>query len=92
MCSAKRDSLPKRLLRPQSTTPRTMAIPLSGDRILIFKDSWLTRILKRRKTLEIRGRALRAGTYWLGSKGVIPGSGPSIQLDGAALLRAWLGN
>ena len=37
---------------------------------MILKDHWLNLILGGRKTLEIRGRALKAGKYWLGCRGV----------------------
>ena len=47
--------------------------PKPGDRIMIFKERWLNLILKKRKTLEIRSRALKEGPYWLGCKGIIRG-------------------
>ena len=47
--------------------------PKAGDKIMIFKDHWLSLVLKKRKTLEIRHRALKPGKYWLGHKGVIRG-------------------
>ena len=49
------------------------AHPRQEDKILILKQRWMDLILSRRKTLEIRGRALKAGKYWLGCRGVIRG-------------------
>ena len=49
------------------------ALPREEDKILILKEHWLNLILSRRKTLEIRGRALKAGKYWLGCRGFIHG-------------------
>ena len=46
----------------------TMNMPSSGDRILVLKWHWLQLILERRKTMEIRGLALRRGRYFLGFK------------------------
>ena len=46
----------------------TMNMPSSGDRILVLKWHWLQLILGRRKTMEIRGLALRRGRYFLGFK------------------------
>ena len=48
-------------------------LPRQEDKILILKEHWLNLILGGRKTLEIRGRALKAGKYWLGCRGVIRG-------------------
>ena len=45
-----------------------MNMPSSGDRILVLKWHWLQLILERRKTMEIRGLALRRGRYFLGFK------------------------
>ena len=50
-----------------------MAGALPGDRILVLRPHWLNLILAGEKTLEIRGRNLSAGTYWLGARGVIHG-------------------
>ena len=44
-----------------------------GDRILVLKEHWLKLITKKKKTMEIRGRAVKGGKYWLGYKGVIRG-------------------
>ena len=49
------------------------ALPRQGDKISILKEHWLDMILSHRKTLEVRGRALKAGKYWLGCRGVIRG-------------------
>ena len=50
-------------------------LPQSGDRILVFKSEWIMRIMNGNKTLEIRGRRLRPGFYWIGSKGEGEGEG-----------------
>ena len=50
-----------------------MSRPSPGDRILIFKQGWLSLIMSGQKTLEIRGSALRPGRYYLGCKGQIYG-------------------
>ena len=50
-----------------------MAGPLPGDRILVLRPHWLNLILAGEKTLEIRGRNLSAGNYWLGTRGMIHG-------------------
>ena len=53
-----------------------MELPQPGDRILVLKEHWLNLIIKTgstRKTMEIRGRALKGGVYWLGHKGFIRG-------------------
>ena len=48
-------------------------MPVGGDRILIMKDKWLKLLLKKTKTMEIRGRRLKPGRYWLGCQGAIHG-------------------
>ena len=47
--------------------------PQPGDRILVLRPHWLNLILSGEKTLEIRGRNLPAGPYWLGCRGMIHG-------------------
>ena len=49
-------------------------VPQHGDRIMVFKEQWLKLILAKKKQLEIRGRALKGGKYWLGQGGRIHGS------------------
>ena len=73
--------VPRNLLR--------MAGPLPGDRILVLRPHWLNLILAGEKTLEIRGRNLSAGNYWLGTRGMIHGLAvlqPAILIDTA---QAW---
>ena len=48
-------------------------MPKAGDRILIVKEHWLKLITQRKKTMEIRSRALRGDKYWLGYHGKIKG-------------------
>jgi hypothetical protein len=50
-----------------------MDAPRPGDRILVLRPHWLSLILSGEKTLEIRGRKLSAGWYWLGAWGMIHG-------------------
>ena len=47
--------------------------PKAGDKILIFKEHWRDLVLRRRKTMEVRGAALKAGRYWVGCRGQISG-------------------
>ena len=66
-----------------------MAAPSPGDRILVLRPHWLNLILAGEKTLEIRGRNLSAGNYWLGTRGMIHGLAvlqPAILIDTA---QAW---
>ena len=66
-----------------------MAGPLPGDRILVLRPHWLNLILEGEKTLEIRGRNLSAGKYWLGTRGMIHGLAilePAILIN---TLQAW---
>ena len=61
-----------------------MATPQRGDRILVFRPHWLNLILDDEKDLEIRGRNLASGPYWLGCRGTISGHcflGSSILID-----------
>ena len=46
-------------------------LPCAGDRILVLKEQWLNLILRRDKTIEIRGCRFKSGRYFLGSKGKI---------------------
>ena len=65
--------------------------PLPGDRILVLRPHWLNLILDDEKDLEIRGRNLASGPYWLGCRGTIYGHcflGSSILIDSA---EAWRG-
>ena len=45
-----------------------MNTPRTGDKILVLKWQWLQLILDHKKTMEIRGMALRRGRYFLGFK------------------------
>ena len=66
-----------------------MAAPSPGDRILVLRPHWLNLILEGEKTLEIRGRNLSAGKYWLGTRGMIHGLAilePAILIN---TLQAW---
>ena len=68
---------------------RQMARPKHGDRILVVRPHWIRLILAGEKTLEIRGRNLSPGKYWLGSCGVIYGR---VQLKPGTLIdsvEAW---
>ena len=47
--------------------------PKPNDRILLLRQPWLGLILAGEKTLEIRGRALSPGKYWLGHQKLIYG-------------------
>ena len=63
-----------------------MAAPSPGDRILVLRPHWLNLILEDEKDLEIRGRNLASGLYWLGCRGTIYGYcflGSSILIDSA---------
>ena len=74
------------LVRPHVLT---VVVFLLSAGILVFKEEWLRRILAREKTLEIRGRRLKAGAYLVGCKGRIYAratTGTPIFVDG---LRAW---
>ena len=51
-----------------------MNTPGIGDKILVLKWHWLQLILNDKKTMEIRGMALRRGRYFLGFKKNIYGS------------------
>ena len=50
-----------------------MALPREGDKILVVKQPWLDLILTGLKTMEIRGKALRSGRYWIGYRGIVYG-------------------
>ena len=80
----------KELVGSPRALPR-MATPQRGDRIIVFRPHWLTLILADEKDLEIRGRNLSSGPYWLGCNGMIYGHcslGSSILIDSA---KAWRG-
>ena len=71
--------------------PLRTAAPQRGDRILVLRPHWLNLILDDEKDLEIRGRNLASGPYWLGGRGTIYGHcflGSSILIDSA---EAWRG-
>jgi hypothetical protein len=40
--------------------------PKYGDKVLVFKDPWLPKVLNGSKVLEVRGRRLAPGRYYLG--------------------------
>ena len=49
-----------------------MVEPLAaGERIMVFKEKWLLRILLKEKTLEIRGARYTGKTYLLGCRNKI---------------------
>ena len=48
-----------------------MAMPRNGDRILVLKQNWLALVLAGDKTMEVRGKRLRAGRCLFGCKGTI---------------------
>ena len=48
-----------------------MARPRNGDRILLLKQNWLALVLAGDKTMEVRGKRLRAGECFFGWKGAI---------------------
>ena len=45
--------------------------PRDGDRILLLKQNWLALVLAGDKTMEVRGKRLRAGKCFFGWKGTI---------------------
>ena len=47
--------------------------PKPGDRIMILKDEWVKLILSGAKTLEVRSRRYKEGSYWIGCKEKIRG-------------------
>ena len=47
--------------------------PEVGGKILVLKRPWLMFILSGDKTMEVRGRALKPGRYYLGHKKLIYG-------------------
>ena len=57
----------------QRLCPGAMIIkhPSPGDKILIFRPECLQLVLGGAKTLEIRGRPFRSGTYYLGCQSQI---------------------
>ena len=48
-----------------------MAMPHNGDRILALKQKWLALVLADNKTMEVRGKRLKAGAAYFGWKGKI---------------------
>ena len=48
-----------------------MAMPRNGDRILVLKQKWLGLVLVGDKTMEVRGKRLKAGVAYVGWKGTI---------------------
>ena len=48
-----------------------MVMPRNGDRILVLKQKWLGLVLAGDKTMEVRGKRLRAGVAYFGWKGAI---------------------
>ena len=48
-----------------------MAMPHNGDRILVLKQNWLALVLADNKTMEVRGKRLKAGAAYFGWKGKI---------------------
>ena len=63
--------------------------PQLYDHILILREPWLRLILNGEKVLEIRGRPLSPGWYWLGCKSMIYGVarlGSAIKID---TVEAW---
>ena len=52
-------------------TTCVMAMPRNGDRILVLKQNWLALVLAGDKTMEVRGKRLRAGRCLFGCKGTI---------------------
>ena len=55
-----------------------MVMPRNGDRILVLKQKWLGLVLAGDKTMEIRGKRLRAGAAYFGWKGAIYASGVAV--------------
>ena len=45
--------------------------PRNGDRILLLKQHWMALVLDGSKTMEIRGKRLKAGVAYFGRKGTI---------------------
>jgi hypothetical protein len=66
-------SSPARVPEPIASESSGDPHPHIGDPILVFKKEWLELILTFQKTLEIRHRALKQGTYFLGYKSMIYG-------------------
>ena len=46
-------------------------MPHNGDRILVLKQNWLALVLAGKKTMEVRGKRLKAGAAYFGWKGTI---------------------
>ena len=61
--------------------------PQEGDRVLVLRQPWLDLLLRREKRLEVRGKRLKSGVYFLGMKGLIYGCallGDAIPIDDVA--------
>ena len=48
--------------------------PQTGDRVLVFKEQWLAKILGGEKKLELRGQKFSVGRVWLAHKSTVFGS------------------
>ena len=48
-------------------------LPKQGDKIIMFEEKMMNMILDGTKTMEIRGGAIKQGTYWIGCKKNITG-------------------
>ena len=61
---------------PESNPPLPLPLdkPQIGDRVLVLREPWLTKVLTGEKTVEIRSRACRLGQAWLGCEGKVYGS------------------
>ena len=66
-----------------------MDAPREGDRILVLRMHWLSLVLSGEKTLEIRGRNLSAGFYWIGTRGMIHGRANLAGGTRITTARAW---
>lgn len=49
--------------------PQRASTPRPGDKILVFKEPWLTLVLSGKKTLEVRAAPYKSGAYWFGTRG-----------------------
>ena len=59
---------------------------------MILKPQWLDRILSGEKTMELRPRRLKPGTYYVGAKGELRGQvllGDALAIDTAAKMRSF---
>lgn len=53
--------------------PPAVLEPQIGDRIMVVREPWLGRILRKEKTMEIRNKRSRLGPVWLGCDGHVHG-------------------